>query len=103
LRSASSSIKGGAWFLSTPRGLGDFKTLFDRGQDPRQTDWVSWQIPTASNPYIDPAEITPLGRWDGSTVSYELEDVTRLDFGGGYEEALALVGCSHAAEINADR
>src|SRR5205814_773463 len=29
----------------------------DRGQDPEREDWASWQMPTASNPFIDPAEI----------------------------------------------
>jgi hypothetical protein len=57
LRAMLADLKGGAWFLSTPRGLGDFKTLFDRGQDSQRTDWASWQMPTVSNPYIDPAEI----------------------------------------------
>jgi hypothetical protein len=34
-----------------------FKLLFDLGQDPRRQDWVSWQMPTDANPYIEPAEI----------------------------------------------
>jgi hypothetical protein len=51
LRAMLTDIKGGAWLLSIPRGLGDFKTLFDRGEDPQQTDWASWQMPTSSNPF----------------------------------------------------
>jgi len=48
---------GDAWFLSTPKGMNYFKTLFDRGQDPERKDWASWQMPTAENPYIDREEI----------------------------------------------
>jgi hypothetical protein len=50
-------FKGGAWFLSTPKGHGFFKTLFDAGQDPDQPDWASWQLPTLDNPHIDPQEV----------------------------------------------
>ena len=49
--------QGDAWFLSTPKGMNYFKALFDRGQDPEQQDWASWQMPTVENPHIDPAEI----------------------------------------------
>jgi hypothetical protein len=48
---------GGAWFLSTPKGMNHFKTLFDRGQDPERGEWASWQMPTRENPYIQPGEI----------------------------------------------
>jgi len=48
---------GGAWFLSTPKGMNHFKTLFDRGQDPERGEWASWQMPTHENPYIQPGEI----------------------------------------------
>ena len=57
LRPMLADLKGGAWFLSTPRGLNDFKRFFDRGQDPERREWASWQMPTSSNPYIDAAEI----------------------------------------------
>jgi hypothetical protein len=46
---------GEAWFLSTPKGFNYFKTLFDRGQDPEQTDWASWQMPSEGNPHIAPS------------------------------------------------
>lgn len=48
---------GDAWFGSTPRGPGYYKTLHDRGQDPLFADWASWQLPTVSNPYINADEI----------------------------------------------
>jgi hypothetical protein len=43
---------GSAWFLSTPKGLNYFKTLFDLGRDPAQPDWASWQMPSHCNPYL---------------------------------------------------
>jgi hypothetical protein len=57
IRPMLADYRGEAWFLSTPRGFGYFKALFDRGQDPERTDWASWQMPTSTNPFIDPAEI----------------------------------------------
>lgn len=49
--------RGEAWFLSTPRGLNDFKAFWDRGQDPERDDWASWQMPTSTNPHIAADEI----------------------------------------------
>jgi phage FluMu gp28-like protein len=37
--------------------MNDFHRLFSRGQDTERPDWASWQMPTASNPYISPDEI----------------------------------------------
>lgn len=36
--------------------------------------------------------IDPNGRWEEGTAKWALADLTRIEFGGGYEEALALVG-----------
>jgi len=57
IRATLADFRGDAWFLSTPRGFNDFKLFFDRGQDVEREDWASWQMPTSSNPHIDPAEI----------------------------------------------
>ncbi|HYI96508.1 MAG TPA: terminase family protein [Bryobacteraceae bacterium] len=57
IRPCLADLKGEAWFLSTPRGFNYFKTLHDLGQDPENEDWASWQLPTTTNPYIDPDEI----------------------------------------------
>ena len=37
-------------------------------------------------------EIGPDGNWDGKPETYRLSEITRVDFGGDYEEALHLVG-----------
>jgi hypothetical protein len=57
LRPTLVDYRGGAWFLSTPKGLNFFKRLFDRGADPGYPDWAAWQMPTLSNPYIPPDEV----------------------------------------------
>lgn len=72
LRPMLADLRGGAWFLSTPRGMGDFKHLYDRGQDAERTDWASWQMPTASNPYIAADEIEA-ARLDMSEAQFAQE------------------------------
>jgi len=37
-------------------------------------------------------EIGPDAEWESEPSTFALDEVTRVDFGGGYEEALALVG-----------
>jgi hypothetical protein len=57
LRPTLTDLAGGAWFMSTPRGLNDFWTLYQQGQDPLQSEWASWQMPTSVNPFISPVEL----------------------------------------------
>ena len=59
IRPTLADLAGDAWFLSTPKGRTDFHTLFRRGQpgDGHVAGWASWQMPTATNPHIPPAEV----------------------------------------------
>lgn len=60
IRPMLTDYRGDAFFLSTPKGYNDFQRLWWNGapQNPnRLEDWQSWQMPTSSNPYIDPREI----------------------------------------------
>jgi hypothetical protein len=57
LRPTLTDLSGGAWFMSTPRGLNDFWSLYQQGQDPLQREWASWQMPTSVNPYIRATEL----------------------------------------------
>lgn len=60
IRPTLTDMRGSAWFLSTPRGVNYFHTLYQRGvagQDDEREDWMSWHMPTVANPFIDPAEI----------------------------------------------
>lgn len=49
--------RGKAWLCGTPKGRNFFWQAYTYGQDPLNTDWASWQMPTSTNPHIHPAEI----------------------------------------------
>jgi predicted phage terminase large subunit-like protein len=53
IRPTLTDYQGNAWFLSTPRGFNGFQELFERNSP----EWASFQMPTTTNPHIDPAEI----------------------------------------------
>lgn len=57
IRPTLTDLRGDAYFFSTPKGHNFFKTIFDYGKAGRAGEWKSWQMPTAANPFIDPAEI----------------------------------------------
>ena len=58
VRPMLTDYRGSAWFLSTPKGTSNyFHAIYQRGQDPSQAEWASWQQTTISNPHIDAAEI----------------------------------------------
>lgn len=57
LRPTLADLEGESWWLSTPRGLNDFYTLYLRGQDALEPEWASWQMPTTVNPHISAKEI----------------------------------------------
>lgn len=48
------------------------------------------KIEKMSNKTVTLKEIDPAARWE-RIRRYRLEDITRIEFGGGYEESLALV------------
>lgn len=56
IRPTLTDYRGDAWFPSTPKGHNHFHKLWTRGQSDAR-GWASWQMPTSTNPYIDPAEI----------------------------------------------
>lgn len=63
---------GDAWFLSTPRGLNAFYTLYQRGQDPGENEWRSWRFPSVANPHIPAAEVEA-ARHDLPSLMYAQE------------------------------
>lgn len=56
MRPMLTDLKGDAWFLSTPKGKSNYFYDLSKNAD-LYSDWVSFQMPTVSNPYIDPAEV----------------------------------------------
>lgn len=59
IRPALSDKRGDAFFLSTPKGMGNwFFRLYGYGLDPLKVDWNSWKFPTqVANPNIGLDEI----------------------------------------------
>lgn len=57
IRPTLTDFKGDADFYSTPKGRDYFWKCFVRGRDPLEPEWESFHLPTAGNPFIDPAEI----------------------------------------------
>lgn len=57
IRPTLADYRGDSFWLSTPKGMNFFKKGFDKGQDPLEPKWASWQFPSSANPYIDPKEI----------------------------------------------
>lgn len=54
IRPTLTDMRGDCFFLSTPKGKNnDFYEFFTTNFP----DWARWQMPTASNPFIDPVEI----------------------------------------------
>ena len=62
IRITLADLMGGAMLGSTPKGLNYFKALFDRGNDPLEKDWTSFQFSTYDNPYIPVSEIEEIKR-----------------------------------------
>lgn len=57
IRPALSDRRGRALFISTPKGHNLFWQLYNRGDDPLEPEWESFQYPSSANPYLDPTEI----------------------------------------------
>jgi|SRR5882762_1229938 len=56
IRPTLTDYMGDAWFLGTPRGRREFHQMFEYAAQGKK-GWKSFQIPTSSNPLIDPQEI----------------------------------------------
>lgn len=64
--------KGGALLISTPLGRNWFYRAYQRGQDPDEALWASWQFPSWTNEYLPEGEIEDMKR-DLPQVLYEQE------------------------------
>ena len=56
------TTRGEALFLSTPNGHNWFHELYQLGNDPLETEWQSFNFPTAANPLIPSAELDNIQR-----------------------------------------
>lgn len=57
IRPTLTDLSGRLLILSTPKGMNFFWRMFQRGQDPLQSEYESWQMPSASNPYLPEGEV----------------------------------------------
>lgn len=56
IRPTLTDLKGDGWFLSTPKGKNNY--FFDLSKnEEKYEDWATFQMPTSTNPHIDPDEI----------------------------------------------
>ena len=57
LRPTLSDTKGNALFIGTPKGMNWFHDLYQRGQDPTETEWASYQYTTLEGGWVEEEEI----------------------------------------------
>lgn len=57
IRPTLTDFEGDGYFLSTPKGLNFFHQMYAWGQDELRPEWMSWQMPTLSNPHIKASEV----------------------------------------------
>jgi len=72
------------WFFSTPAGFDDFRELYQRGQsdDPKWSDWMSWKMPTSSNPHISKEYLEKRKRELPELVYLQEHEAEFVDFSG---------------------
>lgn len=64
LRPTLTERRGGALFISSPKGYNWFSRLFDDAL--KYDDWERWQLPTSTNPYVPHDELEVARREIGS-------------------------------------
>jgi hypothetical protein len=57
IRPTLADFGGWTYFGSTPEGRNWFYDLWEQGQDPSRTDWMSWRAPAWINPYVYPVGV----------------------------------------------
>lgn len=83
IRPTLADYRGGAWFLSTPRGRNHFWQMYNWGVNEFDGEWAAFNFPTLSNPYIPPEEIESARRQLPDRVFRQEYLAEFLDDGGG--------------------
>ena len=76
LRPTLTERRGGALFISSPKGYNWFSRLYDDAE--KYKDWSRWQLPTSTNPFVPLEELDVARREIGSFLysqEYEAEFV----------------------------
>ncbi|MEO1167027.1 MAG: terminase family protein, partial [Chloroflexota bacterium] len=74
--------KGGALFLSTPRGKNWFWRIYQRGLDPLETNWQSFHFPSWVNPLVAQEEMEEIRRTTSERTFREEYEAEFLDDSG---------------------
>jgi hypothetical protein len=89
IRPTLTDFRGDADMYSTPKGHDFFWRCYSRGEDPTDRDWACWTMPTAANPFIDPAEIEDAKRQLPDRVFQQEYMAEFLDDAGGVFRGVA--------------
>lgn len=88
IRPTLTDYRGDAWFLSTPKpralhdGAAFFRELWERGQL-GDGEWMSWRMPSSTNPHLAPEEIEAARRELPELVFRQEYLAEFVDFEGG--------------------
>jgi hypothetical protein len=83
IRPTLADFRGEADFYSTPKGMNFFWVAHGWGLSADHPEWASWTMPTAANPYIDPAEVEAARRGMPERAFQQEFLATFLEDGGG--------------------
>jgi len=103
LRPTLIDFEGGAWFLSTPKGMNFFKALYDLGQDPQMTEWASWRLPTRGNPHIPASEVDALRIGSPERTYLQEIEAEFLEFEGAVFRRLAEAATAQVLDKGLER
>jgi hypothetical protein len=84
-RATLADRKGGAVFLGTPKGTGDFHRLYLEAEGDTSGEWKAFRLGSAANPHLDPAEVEAARRMLPAEVfAQEFEGVPAEDGGNPF-------------------
>ncbi len=81
LRPTLTERRGGALFISTPRGFNWFSKLFDEAET--LSDWERWQLSTTTNPYVPLDELEIAKKEIGSFLYSQEYEAQFVEQSGG--------------------
>jgi len=73
--------RGGALFISTPKGYNWFSKLFDNAE--KLQDWERWQLPSQTNPFVPLDELAIAKTEIGSFLYSQEYDAQFVELSGG--------------------
>lgn len=85
LRPTLTERKGGALFISTPKGFNWFAKIYEEAE--KKDDWDRWQFPTEANPRVDIKELETAKKEIGSFLYSQEYDAQFVEqFGGLFKK-----------------